>query len=60
MTSEELSKILEQFAVCVIHTTMTDMEPDDQYNLISSGIDKIVETVMFVNDRNRLAIPSAN
>jgi hypothetical protein len=60
MTSEELSKILEQFAICVIHTAMTDMGPDEQYDLISSGIDKIVETVMFVNDRNRLAIPSSN
>ena len=60
MTREELSKILEQFAVCAIHTVMTDMDPDEQYTLIASGIDKIVETVMFVNDRNRLAMPSAN
>jgi hypothetical protein len=60
MTRDELAKILEQFAVCVLHTSMTDMEPEEQYELISFGIDKIVETVMFVNDRNRLAIPSAN
>ena len=60
MTREELSQILEQFAVCLIHTCMKDMEPEDQYHLISSGIDKIVETVMIVNNRNRLVVPSAN
>jgi hypothetical protein len=59
MTREELSKILEQFAVCVIHTSMTDMEPDEQYTLISSGIDMIVETVMICTER-KLPCPSAN
>lgn len=60
MTREELARILEHFAICVIHTSMADMEPEDQYDMITTGIDKIVETVMFVNDRNRLSIPSAN
>jgi len=51
MTREELSKILEQFAVCAIHTVMTDMDPDEKYDLIASGIDKIAETVMLFVDR---------
>ena len=60
MTREELAAILEQFAVCVISTAMADISADEQYGLISSGIDKIVETVMFVNDRKRITRPSAN
>ena len=59
MTREELSKILEQFAVCVLHTSMTDMEPDEQYELIACGIDKIAETVMLFVDRP-LPRPSVN
>ena len=59
MTREELSKILEQFAVCVLHTSMSDMEPDEQYSLISAGIDMIAETVMICNER-KLPCPSAN
>jgi hypothetical protein len=59
MTKNELTQILEQFAVCVIHTAMTDMKPDDQYNLISAGIDMIADTVMICNER-KLPSPSAN
>lgn len=59
MTRDDLRNILEQFAVCVIHTTMTDMEPEDQYNLISSGIDMIAETVMICNER-KVPCPSVN
>ena len=51
MTRSELSAILEQFAVCVIHTAMTDMEPEQQYELISCGIDNIADTVMLFVDR---------
>lgn len=59
MTRDELAKILEQFAVCAIHTVMTDMDPDEQYALIASGIDKIAETVMLFVDRP-LPRPSVN
>ena len=59
MTREELSKILEQFAVCVIHTAMTDMGPDEQYNLIAAGIDVIADTVMICTER-KIPSPSAN
>lgn len=60
MTREELSKILETFAVLVIKTTISGVDPDTQYALISGGIDTITETVMFCSDRNRLTNPSAN
>lgn len=59
MTKNELSQILEQFAVCVLHTSMSDMEPDEQYSLISAGIDMIAETVMICNER-KLPCPSVN
>jgi hypothetical protein len=59
MTQAELSKILEQFAVCAIHIAMADMDPDKQYDLIASGIDEIAETVMLFVDRP-LPSPSMN
>jgi hypothetical protein len=59
MTRNELAKILEQFAVCVLHTSMTDMEPDEQYNLIAAGIDMIADTVMICTER-KIPSPSAN
>ena len=61
MTREELSQILEQFAICVLGTAMVQhWTPDEQYDIISNGIDKIVDTVMMVNDRKRIATPSIN
>lgn len=60
MTREELSKILETFAVLVIKTTISGVDPDTQYALITSGIDTITETVMFVTDKNRAVRPSIN
>lgn len=61
MTREELSKILEQFAVCVLGTAMVPhWTTDEQYDIISNGIDAIVDTVMMVNDRKRIVAPSAN
>jgi len=59
MTREELSRILEQFAVCVLHTSISGMEPDDQYNLIAAGIDMITDTVMICTER-KIPSPSAN
>ena len=59
MTKNELTQILEQFAICVIHTTMSDMETNDQYSLISAGIDMIADTVMICGER-KLPSPSAN
>ena len=59
MTKNELTQILEQFAICVIHTTMSDMETNDQYSLISAGIDMIADTVMICSER-KLPSPSAN
>lgn len=60
MTREELSKILETFAVIVLKTGMADIDPDIQYDLISAGIEDIADIVMFCNDRNRLTVPSTN
>ena len=60
MTHEELARILEKFAIVVLETYKTDIGVDNQYAIIASSIDTIVETVMFCNDRNRLSTPSAN
>ena len=60
MTREELAKILEQFAVCIVSTIMSDMSVDEQHNLIISGIDKIADTVMIVTDPKRFVRPSIN
>ena len=60
MTREELAKILETFANCVISTTISDMSVDEQYELICLNIDRIANTVMFVTDRNRYITPSRN
>ena len=60
MTREDLAKILEQFAIVVLKTSQTDLDADSQYAVIASGIDTIVETVMFCTDRNRLSTPSVN
>lgn len=60
MTQEDLARILEQFAIVVLKTSQTGMDVDSQYAVITSGIDTIVETVMFCTDRNRITTPSAN
>jgi hypothetical protein len=60
MTKEELARLLEQFAIVVLQTAQTGLDADAQYKFIVDGIDTVVETVVFVNDRNRLTIPSAN
>lgn len=59
MTRSELAKILETFACCVIQTSMSGMDTEEQYETIASGIDKIAETVMLFVDRP-LPRPSVN
>lgn len=61
MTREEFSKILEQFAVCVLSISkVSDWTQERKNAMIMTGIDSIVDTVMMVNDRKRMTIPSAN
>lgn len=61
MTREELSKILEQFAVSAISiSSVSCWTVDEQYEIISNSIDAIVTTVMIATDRNRLTTPSIN
>lgn len=60
MTREELARILEQFAIVVLKTGQADLDVDTQYEVITGGIDTIVETVMFCTDRSRIATPSVN
>jgi len=61
MTREELSKILEQFAVSAISVARVPCwTVDEQYEIISNSIDAIVTTVMIATDRNRLTTPSIN
>lgn len=60
MTREELKAILEQFAICVLSTSISDLTPDDQHNLIQLGIDAIADTVMIYTDKSRAVCPSAN
>ena len=60
MTRNELAKILEQFAVCAIHTaTDESLTSEQQYQLIASGIDIIAETVTICTKR-KIPCPSAN
>ena len=59
MTRDELAKILETFACCIVSTMLTDMEVEDQHALITSGIDNIADTVMLFVERP-LPRPSAN
>lgn len=61
MTREKLANILEQFAICTVHTAKdATLSPEEQYQIIGMGIDVIVDTVMIVNDRKRIVAPSAN
>lgn len=60
MTREDLARLLETFAVLVLKTSATDLDPDSQYAVICSGIDNITDTVMFCTDRSRIATPSVN
>ena len=60
MTREELNKMLEEFAICVLTTYQTDMATKDKEILIRIGMDLVTETVMLVNDRKRITRPSAN
>jgi hypothetical protein len=59
MTRDELAKILETFACCVISTSMSGMNTEEQYETIASGIDNIADTVMLFVDRP-LPRPSIN
>ncbi len=59
MTREELRKILGTFACCVIKTSISDIDTEEQYELISAGIDNITDTVMLFVDRP-LPRPSVN
>lgn len=60
MTRDELTKILEQFTICAIHTaTDESLTAEQQYQLIGTGIDMVAETVMICTKR-KLPCPSAN
>jgi len=59
MTRSELAKILETFACCVIQTSMSGGDPEEQYENIASNIDYIADTVMLFVDRP-LPRPSVN
>ena len=60
MTRDELTKILEQFAICAIHTaTDESLTTEQQYQLIGTGIDMIANTVMICTER-KIPSPSAN
>lgn len=60
MTSEDLARILEQFAIVVLKTSQTDLDVDSQYAVITDGIHEIVNTVMFCTDKSRAIAPSMN
>lgn len=60
MTREELKAILEQFAICVLSTSISDLTPNDQHDLIQLGIDAIADTVIMCTDKSRAVRPSTN
>lgn len=51
MTRDELAKILETFACCVVSTLQSDLCVEDQHALITFGIDNIADTVMLFVER---------
>ena len=59
MTRDELAKILETFACCVVSTMQSDMSVEDQHRWITFGIDNIADTVMLFVERP-LPRPSSN
>lgn len=60
MTRDDLRSILEQFAICAIHTaTDESLTAEQQYQLIGTCIDMLAETVMICTER-KLPCPSAN
>jgi hypothetical protein len=60
MTRNELTKILEQFAICAIDTaTDKSLTAEQQYQLIEIGIEMVAETVMVCTKR-KLPCPSVN
>jgi hypothetical protein len=59
MTRDELAKILETFACCVLSTAQSDLSVDAQHELITFGIDNIADTVMLFVERP-VPTPSAN
>lgn len=61
MTSEELAKLLEHFATCIISISIVpEWTVEEKEKIIADSIDTVVETVMFCTDRNRVAVPSIN
>lgn len=54
MTREELCAILENFAIAVTATVISNTDVDTQYDLISKGIDNIADTVMICSKRDAL------
>lgn len=54
MTRQQLCEILELFAVCVLKTAMTEMDPDTQHEIIVSGIENVADSVMVCNKRDAL------
>jgi hypothetical protein len=60
MTRDKLKKILEQFAICAIHTaTNESLTAEQQHQLIGSCIDMLAESVM-IHTQRKIPSPSAN
>jgi hypothetical protein len=61
MTREDLSKLLEQFAICAISVSIVpEWTVEEKEKIITDSIDTVVETVMFCTDKKRVLCPSAN
>jgi len=61
MTREELASLLEKFATAAISVSMVPQwTTDEKYEMISTSLEVVVDTIMFCTDRTRIANPSTN
>jgi len=61
MTREDLTGLLEKFATAAISVSMVPQwTTDEKYEMISTSLEVVVDTIMFCTDRDRLTIPSIN
>jgi len=61
MTREDLTQLLEHFAICAISVSQVEeWTVDQRHEMIMDSLDIVADTVMFCTDKKRVLRPSAN
>ena len=61
MTRKDLTGLLEKFATAAISVSMVPQwTTDEKYEMISTSLEVVVDTIMFCTDRTRITNPSQN